>query len=243
MTLLEVKQLSAGYGRLKVLEDVSFDVAAGELALVLGPNGAGKTTLLRALSGICTVTKGEVSVGGLAVVGMQPFKVARAGLAHVSEGRQLFAGMSVADNLDLGTAGASSDTRAKRIELMASVFDLFPVLNVRRRQIAGTMSGGEQQMLAIGRALMSEPLVIALDEPSTGLAPGIFSDVLGALGEIGRRGTGVVLVEQVVPTNIPLPGKAILLSEGRIILRGEVNEVLAMPNLWELYRGIQGGKK
>jgi branched-chain amino acid transport system ATP-binding protein len=244
MSVLSVRGLSAGYGRVGILRDVSFEVGQGEVTLVLGPNGAGKTTLLRALSGGCTVTGGQVLTGDRDLVGMAPFKIARAGIGHVAEGRQLFPAMSVSDNLDLGIMGASAEVRARRAEIKKTVLSLFPVLEKRRRQQAGTMSGGEQQMLAIGRALMSEPTVILLDEPSTGLAPGIYQAVLRALGEVGARGTGVVLVEQVVPERIPLPGRALLLNDGRIVHSGPIDEVVAMPNLWDIYRGSvpEGGQ-
>ncbi|MFG1921775.1 ABC transporter ATP-binding protein [Cryptosporangium sp. NPDC048952] len=239
MSLLEIENLTAGYGRISVVRDLSFSCDAGEMVLFLGPNGAGKTTLLRAISRMCDVTSGRVAIGGADVSAAPTHEVARQGIAHVPEGRQLFPRMSVIENLDLGCRGAA---RRRRAELEHYVLDLFPVLGNRRTQLAGTLSGGEQQMVAIGRALMSDPRVVLLDEPSTGLAPGVFSTVLTALGRIVADGKGVVLVEQVLPSYLPDSGTGYVLTEGRITHRAPLSSIAEMDNLWEVYLGVANDK-
>jgi branched-chain amino acid transport system ATP-binding protein len=236
MALLEVDGLSAGYGRIGVLREVSFNAHEGGLSLFLGPNGAGKTTLLRAISGLCDVHGGDARVGGESLVGKRTFAIARMGVVHVPEGRQLFSRMSVYENLDLGCQGKA--LRGRRDELVAYVYSLFPILKQRSSQKAGTLSGGEQQMLAIGRALMSDPRVLMLDEPSTGLAPRIFGEVLEGLGQIARDGKSVILVEQLVPKSLPAGGMGYILMDGRIVQSGPVDDVIHMEGLWENYLGL-----
>jgi branched-chain amino acid transport system ATP-binding protein len=235
MSLLEIEDLTAGYGRIAVVREVSFRCDAGEMALFLGPNGAGKSTLLRAISRMCDVSSGRVSVGGVDVSGASTHEIARHGIAHVPEGRQLFPRMSVADNLDLGCQGAA---RRRRAELERYVVDLFPVLGRRRKQLAGTLSGGEQQMVAIGRALMSDPQVVLLDEPSTGLAPGVFTDVISSMERIVADGKCVVLVEQVLPSHLPEHGSAHVLTEGRITHSAPLRDIAEMDDLWLVYLGV-----
>ncbi|GAA1847895.1 ABC transporter ATP-binding protein [Pseudonocardia ailaonensis] len=236
MSFLEIDGITAGYGGITVIRDVSITCERGELALILGPNGAGKTTLLRAISGMCDRRAGTVRVDGEDLTGRSTAELARLGLVHVAEGRQLFPQMTVAENLDLGCQ--RRDLRARLGERLDYVFDLFPVLSQRRRQQAGTMSGGEQQMLAIGRALMADPRVVLLDEPSTGLAPGVFAEVVASLRRIVSDGGCVALVEQVLPPDLPPDGRGFILGDGALTFSAPLAELLAMDDLWEVYLGM-----
>jgi len=230
---LQVRKLSAGYGPMRVLENVDLDVPAGELTVVVGPNGAGKSTLLRAISGIIP-REGEVLFDGEPLSGRAAAIVAR-GLAQVPEGRQLFAQMSVLENLELGGYLVPRTERAQRL---ARVCELFPRLAERRKQLAGTMSGGEQQMLAVGRALMGKPKLLMLDEPSLGLAPKMVDELLSIVRRIRDEGTTVLLVEQNVAKALAIAESAYVLERGAVVMRGAGRSLLGSERLRASYLGI-----
>src|SRR5690349_14013613 len=212
--LLEVRDLSASYGHVAALKPTSLTVAEGELVTVLGPNGAGKTTLLRAITRLVNA-KGTVLFKGDDVSRLATHALAARGMIMVQEGRGLFAQMSVRENLVLGgyTLGRAGDELEKRL---TEVFTLFPRLKERADQVAGSLSGGEQQMLAVGRALMAGPKLLMLDEPSLGLAPRVAADILETLGELNRRGLGILLVEQKAPLALKLARRVYVLSSGSV---------------------------
>jgi len=219
---LSVRGLSAGYGGIRILDAIDLEAPAGQLTVVVGPNGAGKTTLLRALSGLIP-REGEVEFDG-APLPSEPAAIVARGLALVPEGRQLFPQMSVRENLELGGYLASRGERAARME---RVFAAFPKLAERRDQLAGTMSGGEQQMLAVGRALMGEPRLLMLDEPSLGLAPRMLDELLGMVKRICDGGTTVLLVEQNVARALAIAEHAYVIERGRVVLSGPARQVLS----------------
>ena len=229
---LAVRGLGAGYGRISVLQDLDLDVAAGRLTVIVGPNGAGKTTLLKAISGLIPRT-GEVTLDGLPLPFSAAGIVAR-GLGHVPEGRQLFAQMTVLETLELG---AWLLPRGERGARLAQVLDAFPKLAERRGQLAGTMSGGEQQMLAVGRALMSRPKLLMLDEPSLGLAPRMIEELLGIVRRIRDAGTTVLLVEQNVAKALSIAEDAYVIERGRVVLSGAAKSVLESEQIRSAYLG------
>jgi branched-chain amino acid transport system ATP-binding protein len=231
--LLEVRELSANYGRVMALKPVSLTVAEGELVTVLGPNGAGKTTMLRAITRLVNA-KGQVLFKGQDVSRLATHELATRGIIMVQEGRGLFAQMSIRENLvlgayTLGNAGQESERR------LAEVFTLFPRLKERVDQIAGSLSGGEQQMLAVGRALMAGPKLLMLDEPSLGLAPKVAANILETLGELNRRGLGILLVEQKAPLALKLARRAYVITLGRIAAELQANEIKSHHDLAKYY--------
>jgi branched-chain amino acid transport system ATP-binding protein len=231
--LLEVRELSASYGRVMALKPVSLTVAEGELVTVLGPNGAGKTTMLRAITRLVNA-KGQVLFKGQDVSRLATHELATRGIIMVQEGRGLFAQMSIRENLvlgayTLGNAGQESERR------LAEVFTLFPRLKERVDQIAGSLSGGEQQMLAVGRALMAGPKLLMLDEPSLGLAPKVAANILETLGELNRRGLGILLVEQKAPLALKLARRAYVITLGRIAAELQANEIKSHHDLAKYY--------
>lgn len=230
---LTVRQLHAGYGGINVLHGLDIDVPAGELTVIVGPNGAGKSTLLKALSGLLP-HEGEVRFSG-ASLSSSPAGIVKSGLAQVPEGRQLFAQMSVEDNLELG---AYLRPRVERGERMEEVFDLFPKLRVRRHQLAGTMSGGEQQMLAVGRALMGRPRLLMLDETSLGLAPKMVDELLAIVRRVCDEGVTVLLVEQNVGKALAVGDRAYVMERGRVVMQGSALEVLQSEHLRAAYLGV-----
>ncbi|MCA1657116.1 MAG: ABC transporter ATP-binding protein [Actinobacteria bacterium] len=234
--LLDVKGLVAGYGAVPVLREVSLSVPEGGIVAVVGANGAGKTTLLRALSGVVRPGAGTVRTGSRDVAGMRAHDIVRLGVAHVPEGRHVFARLSVSENLRLG-AYTLGDARAIQ-QAHDAVFELFPVLQQRGRQRAGTLSGGEQQMLAVGRALMSRPRLLLLDEPTLGIAPLIVEKLFDAIGRLPALGTAVLLVEQNVREALELAGHAYVLQTGRIVLDGPGSELLGSDLVRQAYLGI-----
>lgn len=235
--LLEVRNLTAGYGTVPVLRELTLQVNSGEMVALIGANGAGKTTLLRAITGIARVFEGEMWFGGQRIDGWRPAQRVRAGIAHVAEGRQLFGGLSVLDNLLLGAAFVP-EAWPKREESLRAVHALFPRLAERTRQAVGTMSGGEQQMLAIGRALMSSPRLLLVDEPSMGLAPALVQSVLQALRRVNEEaGVAVLLVEQNVHQTLGVCERAYVLENGRIVLQGPARELLESPMVRAAYLG------
>jgi branched-chain amino acid transport system ATP-binding protein len=234
--LLEVRGLSVAYGDVRVLHGVSLSVAKGEIVSLVGANGAGKTTTLRAVSGLLPALEGGVTFDGEHITGGAPSRIVERGLAHVPEGRQLFTNMTVAENLEMGAYLPRAKTAMR--ETLAWVNTLFPRLAERREQLAGTLSGGEQQMLAIGRALMSRPRLLILDEPSLGLAPIMVKAIFDAVTRINAEGTTVLLVEQNLVQSLRLSHRGYVLETGRIVLEGTGAELLANPHTRKAFLGV-----
>ncbi len=230
---LELERVSAGHGAGDVVHDVSLQVPAGSLTLLVGSNGAGKTTLLSAVAGILPC-RGTVRLEGAALGAADPSERVRRGLALVAEGRQLFPHLPVRDNLLLGAYLAP---RRERLDRLRAVLDAFPRLRERQGQLAGTMSGGEQQMVAIGRALMSRPRLLLLDEPSLGLAPRLVAELFRAVRQIRDRGTAVLLVEQNVRQALSIADRGYVLERGRIVAEGPGAELLSSARIQEAYLG------
>jgi len=228
---LVVEDLHAGYGRVPVLHGVSVSVARGDIAALIGPNGAGKSTLLRAATGMVRVGRGAVRLDGRDLTNAPIETIARAGIAHVPEGRRLFPGLSVRDNLRLGGWRA-------RNEDMGTVLELFPRLHERLDQVAGSMSGGEQQMCAIARALMGRPDFLLIDELSLGLAPVIVEEIMARLGQVAAEGTGILLVEQDAGHALEVAQRAYVLENGRITVTGKAAELAADPRVRAAYLGV-----
>ena len=234
--LLEVRSVAAAYGDVQALWDVSLSVAAGSVATLLGSNGAGKTTTLRVISGILPALEGEVRFGGERIDGSSPHSIVERGVIQVPEGRHLWPNMTVEDNLLLGAY--SSRSRSQRIKTLAEVYALFPRLAERRSQLAGTLSGGEQQMAAIGRGLMGKPQVLMLDEPSLGLAPILVDEVFRVIREIVAQGVTVLIVEQNVHLALEIATTASVLENGRIAMSGSAAEVASDPKVRSAYLGF-----
>jgi len=234
--LLEVQALTAGYDGVPVLHDVSLTVAAEAITVVVGANGAGKTTLLRAISGIVRPSSGSVQVNGTAVERRRAHDIVRLGIAHVPEGRRIFARLTVAENLRLG--GYIVGDRQTFERTKARVVELFPILRDRETQRAGTLSGGEQQMLAIGRALMSAPQLLLLDEPTLGIAPLLVAKLFDAIKRLPELGTAVLLVEQNVREALEIAASAYVLQTGRVVLTGQGRELLGSDLVRQAYLGL-----
>jgi branched-chain amino acid transport system ATP-binding protein len=232
---LLIERLSAGYGALEIIRDINMRVPQGKLTVMVGPNGAGKTTLMRALSGILPLAQGNVTLDGRSITDLNVSKRVSSGLALVPEGRHLFAQMTVEENLELG--GYLLDAGERRT-LMAQVLAMFPRLAERRQQLAGTMSGGEQQMVAVGRALMSKPCYMLLDEPSLGLAPKMVTELFRILKEICAQGTGVLLVEQNVRQALSVCDHAYILEQGKVVAEGPGQELLQGGRIRKSYLGL-----
>jgi branched-chain amino acid transport system ATP-binding protein len=232
VTLLEIRDLNAGYGRLQVLWDVSLAVEANEIVALVGANGAGKTTLLRAISGIIPVRSGSISFRGRELAGAPIEAIVDLGIAHVPEGRRLFSGLNVRENLLLGGW-------RRRNNDVSQVLELFPVLGERLGQVASTLSGGEQQMCAIARGLMGKPDLLMIDELSLGLAPKMVDEIVARLPEIAASGTAVFLVEQDIDTALSVSQQAYVLETGRISKSGESKSLLADPTIQEAYLGLK----
>ncbi len=235
--MLEVERLSSGYGKLKVLHDISLSVNASEIVVILGANGAGKSTLLRTLSGLITATSGSARFDGEEFLGDEAYSLARKGMSHVPEGRGIFADQSVQDNLELGAFGWARGRRARMAAEFDRVYGLFPVLAERRQQRAGTLSGGQQQMVAIGRALMARPKLVLLDEPSLGLAPLIVSAIFETLRHLRAAGLALLLVEQNARAALSLADRAYVLNVGRIVGSGTAAEIAANQQVQQSYLG------
>ena len=234
--MLQLTGIRAGYGSFQALFDVSLEVRAGEAVGVIGPNGAGKTTLMRVISGLIRPAAGRITMDGVDVLATPPHRIVELGIAHVPESRRLFPRMTVEDNLKMG--GFAPVARPKFRQRLAVVYELFPRLRERRRQLAGSMSGGEQQMCAIGHALMSEPRLLLLDEPSAGLAPVVVDQVFALLGTIRAGGVTVLIVEQNVQQVLRVVERAYLLKAGRIRAAGAAGELLDGARLREAYLGV-----
>lgn len=234
--MLELKSVDAGYGTFQALFDVSLEVKAGEAVGVIGPNGAGKTTLMRVVSGLIRPTRGSISMEGTDVVATPAHAIVSLGIAHVPENRRLFPRLTVEDNLKMGAYIPAA--RAKFDDRLAFVFDLFPRMKERRGQMAGTLSGGEQQMCAIGRALMSDPKLLLLDEPSAGLAPVVVQQVFELVKRIRASGLTVLIVEQNVKQVLAVVDRAYLLEAGSIRSSGTSGEMLASDTIKQAYLGV-----
>lgn len=228
--LLEARDISASYGHVQALKPMSLHIAEGELVTILGPNGAGKTTLLRALTRL-TASRGRVFFRGEEISSLSTHKLARRGIIMVQEGRGLFAQMSVRENLIIGAYLHAADAEKQ----MGTVFELFPRLRERLDQLAGSLSGGEQQMLAIGRALMAKPQLLMLDEPSLGLAPRVAFEILSTLSELNRRGIGILLVEQKAPLALRLAHRVYVISLGKIVAELKTDEIKSHHDLARYY--------
>ena len=235
-TLLRLDGIEVGYGALTAVREVSLEVNAGETVALIGSNGAGKTTTLKAITGLLPLRRGTVALDGERLDGLSPARVVARGIAHVPEGRQLFPTMTVRENLELGAAGR--DARARRADTLEWVFRLFPRLAERTRQLAGTLSGGEQQMCAIGRGLMARPRLLMLDEPSLGLAPVVVKQIFEVLAQINRDGTTILLVEQNVARALGLAHRGYVLENGRIALSGPRAALLASGHIKQAYLGL-----
>jgi len=234
--VLKIRSLDVAYGGLKALSDVSLDVEEGQLVAVVGPNGAGKTTLFKTISGVVTPASGEIVYKGKNLLAVAPYERAKLGIAHVPEGRQVFASMTVMENLEMGTYARRD--RRRRADLLPSIIEIFPVLAERRHQLAGTLSGGEQQILAIARGLASAPDLLMLDEPSMGLAPTIVDTVFDRIEYIRRtQGLTMLLVEQRVAEALELCDRGYVLETGRTILSGSHDVLMANVEVQRAYLG------
>ncbi|MCY1166904.1 High-affinity branched-chain amino acid transport ATP-binding protein LivF [compost metagenome] len=234
--MLAVRDLRSRYGRIEALHGVSLDVARGEMVVVIGANGAGKTTLLRAISGVQPITAGTVVFEGRRMDTCAPHRVVAHGVAQVPEGRQIFGPLSVADNLRLGAWSRRSDSRSND-KVLRWVYDAFPVLHDMRQRPAGSLSGGQQQMLAIGRALMSSPTLLLLDEPSMGLAPLIVRQIFDTLVQLRRDGLTILLVEQNANAALALADRAYVMETGHVTLEGTASAIAADPRVRDAYLG------
>ncbi|MCA3131889.1 MAG: ABC transporter ATP-binding protein [Betaproteobacteria bacterium] len=233
--LLQVSGLAAAYGRVRALEEVSLEVAQGALVALIGANGAGKTTLLRTLSGVQPAAAGAIRLDGADITRARPRERVRAGLAQVPEGRQVFGPLSVEDNLRLG--GILRDAASSE-RILERVWALFPVLREKRRLTAGMLSGGQQQMVAIGRALMTQPRLLLLDEPSMGLAPKLVAEVFATIRRLREEGTSVLLVEQNAHAALSIADHAYVLETGRIVMQGPGRELAGNAQVREAYLGM-----
>ena len=234
--MLDLKGINAGYGSFQALFDISLTVNAGEAVSVIGPNGAGKTTLMRVISGMTAPFSGEMEMEGKSLSFFPPHRIVELGIAHVPENRRLFPGMTVEDNLKLGAfAKTARGDSAKNLEF---VYELFPKMKERRSQLAGTMSGGEQQMCAIGRAIMSGPKLLLMDEPSAGLAPVVVQQVFSLVRRIREEGYTVLIVEQNVQQVLQVVDRAYLLEAGQLIDSGKSEDLLESETVRKAYMGL-----
>ncbi len=234
MSLLSVKGLRSGYGKIEVLHDVVLDIAQGQIVTLIGANGAGKTTLLRTISGLLRPGGGSITFEGKSIVRRPPHKIAGLGISHVPEGRAILKRMTVLDNLRMGAYVRNDSEIADDIE---AALARFPALSERRLQIAGTLSGGEQQMLAIGRALVARPRLLLFDEPSLGLAPKIVSQIFLTLRELKNEGKTILLVEQNARQALRVADHGYVLERGRVVYSGSGEDLLNMPEVQRTYLG------
>jgi branched-chain amino acid transport system ATP-binding protein len=233
--MLKVDGLQAAYGKVQTLWEIGFEVPKGEIVALLGANGAGKTTTLKVLSGLLRPRAGSIVLDGERIDGCSPAQIVRRGIIHVPEGRALFPDMSVIDNLLMGAYGTARAGRRRRLE---KVFSIFPQVEGRQQQLAGTLSGGEQQMVAIGRGLMADPKILMLDEPSLGLAPIVVEEMFSVVKEINASGVTVLLVEQNTQHALALSSHGYVLEAGRVVLSGSGQQLLADANIRKAYLGL-----
>ncbi|NEW44167.1 ABC transporter ATP-binding protein [Nocardia cyriacigeorgica] len=236
--MLEVDEIYVNYGRIQALHGISLRVADGELVTLLGANGAGKTTTMRALSGLLPLTKGRILFEGRDISRMKAHERVVAGLIQAPEGRGIFPGMSVQENLDMGCYARPFKEKTKYAATLDRVFDLFPRLRERRKQVGGTLSGGEQQMLAIGRSLMARPRLLLLDEPSMGLAPMVIQQIFRIVSEINEQGTTVLLVEQNARQALKRSDRGYILETGEVTKTGTGADLLVDPAVKSAYLGV-----
>jgi len=234
--LLDVRGIDVFYGDVQVLWDLSFTVGQGEVVALIGANGAGKSTTLKTVSGILKPRRGEILYRGEPLTAVEPYRLVEIGLVHVPEARRLFVEMSVEENLDMGSLRGAA--RKKREQTKEQVFTIFPRLRERRRQLAGTLSGGEQQMVAIGRGLMSLPVLMMFDEPSLGLAPILVQEVFNVVRRIRDEGTTVLLVEQNVRQTLAIADRAYVLETGKVGMQGAGKDLLNDPHVKAAYLGL-----
>jgi len=234
--VLSLSAVSASYGSVPAVGNVSIEVGEGEAVGLLGANGAGKSTTLRAISGLVRLTGGSITFMGRNITSLPPYRITELGIAHVPEGRQVFPEMTVQENLEIGAYVPSA--KAERSRSLELVYGIFPVLAERRRQLAGTMSGGEQQMLAVGRGLMLKPRLLMLDEPSLGLAPVVTDITFEKIQEIHAMGTAILLVEQNVSRALSLVQRAYVLESGRVIMHGASAELANNKQVQAAYLGM-----
>ncbi len=234
--MLEIKDIDVLYGDVQVIWNVSFEVKKGEIVALIGANGAGKSTILKTISGILRPKRGEILFEGNAIYKVDPFKLVELGIAHVPEARRLFVEMTVDENLDMGSL--KGEARVQREKTRETVFELLPRLKERRRQLAGTLSGGEQQMLAVGRGLMSLPKLQMFDEPSLGLAPLLVREVFNAIKKINREGTTVLIVEQNVKQTLLVANRGYVLETGKITDQGTGESLLRDEHVKTAYLGV-----
>lgn len=234
--MLEVRNIDIFYGDVQVVWDVSFSVKRGEIAALIGANGAGKSTILKTISGLVKPAGGEIIFDGKEIHQLEPFELIATGLAHVPEARRLFVEMTVEENLDMGSL--KGNAKKMRAETKTMVYELFPRLKERRKQLAGTLSGGEQQMVAIGRGLMSKPSLIMFDEPSLGLAPILVRDIFEVIKKIRGEGMTVLIVEQNVKQSLAISDSAYVLATGRLIMSGSGASLLKDEHVKTAYLGV-----
>jgi branched-chain amino acid transport system ATP-binding protein len=234
--LLDIRQVCVGYGEIEVLHGISLSIGDGKITTIVGGNGAGKSTLLKAISGLIPVTAGQIEFEGANLANRPPHRVVEAGIAHIPEGRRLFPLQTVRENLELGAYVKKA--RAHLQQSLEEIYLLFPVLKNRERQLAGTLSGGEQQMVTIGRGLMSRPKLVMFDEPSLGLAPQIVRETFETIKRIRENGKTVMLVEQNVQQSLQIADYAFVLENGKVVLEGDAKELLRSPHVKKAYLGI-----
>ena len=234
--MLEIRNLAVFYGDVQVIWEVSFEVKQGEIVALIGANGAGKSTILKAISGILRPKKGEILFEGKPIYKVDPYKLIELGIVHVPEARRLFVEMTVEENLDMGSLRGGA--RPRREETKAMVYGLLPRLKERRKQLAGTLSGGEQQMLAIGRGLMGRPRLQMFDEPSLGLAPILVREVFNTIKKINGEGTTILIVEQNVKQTLLVANRGYVLETGKIINQGTGESLLANEHVKTAYLGV-----
>lgn len=235
MPLLELKSVSAGYARSRVLHDVNLSLDRGEIVTLVGANGAGKSTLVKAISGLLRVEAGAIFLDGEPIGSMLPGERLQRGIAHVPEGREVFSGMTVSENLDLGAYASTGSDYTERLE---AVWALFPILKERMKDLAGNFSGGQQQMLAIARGLMSKPKILLLDEPSLGIAPLLVSEIFRLIVRLRAEGITILLAEQNARQALSIADRGYVFENGRITISGTAKDLLKSPEIAEKYLGI-----
>ena len=234
--MLEVKDIDSGYGFLQVLWNVSLQVGKGEYVCLIGPNGAGKSTMLKTITGLVTPQKGEIHFEGKSIAGLMANSVCRMGISYISEETNLFTGMTAKENLTMGAYTLRDRKRLR--ENLGFVFELFPRLRERQNQLAGTMSGGERKMLAIGRGMMATPAILLVDEPSLGLAPQVTVDVFRALDVLRKNGVTLLLVEQNVTKTLQVTDRGYILEKGKIVLQGKSSDLVRNEHVRKVFLGV-----
>ena len=236
--MLSIEGLKVAYGHVEALRGIDLEARQGEITAIIGSNGAGKTSTLMAISGLAPISAGDIRFEGQSIARRRPHDITRLGITHILEGRQLFADQTVADNLLLGGYTRLPRHRARVAELLEREMTRFPILRERRAQLAGTLSGGEQQMLAIARALMIRPRLLLLDEPSLGLSPRLTREIFGVIARLNREGATILLVEQNARRALALASRAYVLETGRVVVSGAARDLAADPRIRAAYLGV-----